>query len=139
MQKVIVDTNVIISALIQRSYPYLIVHDYVLEGLVDLCISMDLFSEYLDVLNRPKFTKYPDFVKRAEFILAQIEDKAKTYKPKTKIEVLSDKDDNKLLELAVESKADFIITGNTNDFTIKEYQGTKIVSPKEYWELFRFE
>ena len=39
-----------------------------------------------------------------------------------------------ILELAEESKADFIITGNTNDFTISEYKTTKIVTPKEYWE-----
>ena len=40
-----------------------------------------------------------------------------------------------ILELAYESKADFIITGNTNDFTISEYLHTKIVTPREFWEL----
>jgi putative PIN family toxin of toxin-antitoxin system len=138
MQKVIIDTNVIISALIQHSYPYFIIHDFLLEGRIDLCISKELFSEYLDVLSRPKFKKYQDFISKAESVLAQIEDKAKIFEPNTKIDVISDKDDNKLLELAVESEADFIITGNTNDFTINEFQGTRIVSPKEYWEFFRF-
>jgi len=42
-----------------------------------------------------------------------------------------------LLELAVESKADFIITGNTTDFTMTEFHGTRIVTPKEYWDLYR--
>jgi hypothetical protein len=40
-----------------------------------------------------------------------------------------------ILELADECVADFVITGNTNDFTFPEYKQTKIVSPKEYWEL----
>jgi hypothetical protein len=31
-------------------------------------------------------------------------------------------------------KADFIITGNINDFTMEVYNGTKRVTPKEYWE-----
>ena len=57
--------------------------------------------------------------------------------PKKKLTIISDKDDNKLLELADECKADFLITGNTNDFTIKKYKRTKIVTPKEYWENFR--
>jgi predicted nucleic acid-binding protein len=44
------------------------------------------------------------------------------------------KDDNMFLELADECMADFIITGNTNDFTFSAYKQTKIVNPKEYWE-----
>lgn len=44
---------------------------------------------------------------------------------------------NRILELADISKADFIITGNTNDFTMKTHNKTKIVSPKEYWEKFK--
>jgi hypothetical protein len=38
-----------------------------------------------------------------------------------------------ILELADECLADFIITGNTNDFTFPTYKQTKIVTPKEYW------
>lgn len=51
--------------------------------------------------------------------------------------IISDKDDNKLLELAEESTADFLITGNTNDFTLKKYKQTRIVTPKEYWENYK--
>jgi len=41
------------------------------------------------------------------------------------------------LELAIASNADFIITGNTNDFTMSHFQGTKIVTPKEYWDFHK--
>jgi len=137
MQKIIIDTNVIISALIQRSYPHFIIYNCVLENLVDICISDSLLEEYIIVINRPKFSRYPDFLNKAEFVLAQIEDKAKKYNPKERINIISDLDDNKLLELAFESKADFIITGNSKDFTMSDFRGTKIVSPKEYWENYR--
>jgi predicted nucleic acid-binding protein len=40
------------------------------------------------------------------------------------------------LELADECAADFIITGNTNDFTFSEYNNTRIITAKEYWEEF---
>lgn len=56
MQKIILDTNVVVSSLIQRNYPNFILCNYVLENLVEVCISDDLFKEYLEVLNRPKFT-----------------------------------------------------------------------------------
>jgi hypothetical protein len=139
MQKIIIDTNVLVSALIQRGYPYFIVYNYVLENLVEICISEELFSEYLTVLNRPKFSKYPDFISKAEIILAQIESKATKFSPKIKIDIIKDYDDNRLLELASEAKADFIITGNSNDFTMIEYKGTRIVNPKDYWDNFREE
>lgn len=42
------------------------------------------------------------------------------------------------LELAEVSQADFIITGNTNDFTMQTYKTTLIVTPREYWEKHRY-
>ena len=59
------------------------------------------------------------------------------FKPKIKLDILKDKPDNMILELADVSLADFIITGNTNDFTISHYRNTMIVSPKDYWEFYK--
>lgn len=137
MQKVIVDTNVLVSALIQRNYPNFILYNYVLENLVEVCISDDLFEEYLEVLNRPKFSRYSDFISKAEIVLAQIETKATKFHPTKRFDIIADNADNRLLELAAASKADYIITGNTNDFTMSDFQGTKIVTPKEYWDYYR--
>lgn len=137
MQKLVIDTNVFVSALIQRSYPYLIISELLVEGRIELCISDALLEEYYAVLNRKKFAKYLDFLNKAEILTADIESKSIRFTPKKKLTIISDKDDNKLLELADECKADFLITGNTNDFTIKKYKRTKIVSPREYWENFR--
>jgi hypothetical protein len=67
-------------------------------------------------------------------ILADIERKATLFYPKTTLNVIRDSADNRLLELAEESDADFLITGNTNDFIIANYKKTRIVGPKEYYE-----
>lgn len=136
MQKVIIDTNVLVSALIQRSYPHFIIYNYVFEDLIEVCISDEIFKEYLEVFNRAKFSKYPDFLNNAELVLAQIEYKATKFFPKDKFKIIKDNDDNKFLDLAYESNADFIITGNTNDFTMSEFNGTKIVNPKDFWDNF---
>ncbi len=137
MQKVIIDTNVLVSALIQQSYPNFILNYCVFENLVEVCISDALFEEYLEVINRPKFNRYPDFLKKAEFVISQIESLATKYSPTERFEIIEDMNDNRLLELASESKADFIITGNTNDFSMSNFKLTRVVSPKEYWENFR--
>ena len=93
-----------------------------------------MIAEYLEVLARPKFAKFQDFFIRAESLLAEIETKAIKYIPTITLELISDDDDNMILELADECEADFVITGNTNDFTFPTYKQTKIVTPKDYWD-----
>lgn len=133
MQKIILDTNVLVSALIQKSYPYLIVNDLYLEQKIELCISEPLLAEYYDVLNRPKFAKFHEFKIKADLILADIAANASLFTPKKKVKKLKDADDDMILELALECKAGFIITGNSKDFTIPKFKKTLIVSPLEYW------
>lgn len=137
MQKIVIDTNVIVSSLIQRNYPYLIINDLFFEDRFQLCVSEELLDEYYEVLNRPKFSKFQDFFIKGESLLADIVTKSIKFKPTTKLDLISDKDDNMILELAEESKADFIITGNSSDFTFSNYKETKIVTPKEYWEFYK--
>ncbi len=136
MQRIIIDTNVLISALIQKSYPNFILYHCVLGNRFEVCISDVLLEEYLEVINRPKFSKYPDFLIKAELVISQIESLASKYYPRDRFETIADKADNRLLELAYESKANFLITGNSNDFTMTEFRGTKILSPKEFWDQF---
>ena len=122
-----------------RAFAFLIINELFVEGKIELCISDDLLKEYYAVFNRKKFAKYSDFLNKAEMLITDIEAKSIKFTPKKKLTVISDKDDNKLLELADECKADFLITGNSKDFIIKKYKRTKIVTPKEYWDNFKHE
>ena len=137
MQKIVIDTNVIVSSLIQRSYPYFIIAELLVPDKFELCISEELMAEYYEVLARPKFARFHDFFIRAEALLADIEEKATSYVPTIQLDLISDDDDNMILELADECNADFIITGNTTDFTFPTYKQTKIVTPREYWENYK--
>jgi putative PIN family toxin of toxin-antitoxin system len=77
MLKVIIDTNVFVSAMIQRSYPFYIVDKILTEESFQLCLSQELFDEYIEVLNRKKFSKFPDFFSNAQLLLASIESVSK--------------------------------------------------------------
>ena len=136
MKKIILDTNVIVSSLIQKNYPYLIV-EHCIEGNATICLSSEILLEYIEVLNRPKFSRFKDFTTNADFLITRLSEMAETFEPKTKLNVIRDEPDNRLLELAQISKADFIITGNTTDFSMDSFEGTKILTPKEYWEEYR--
>jgi putative PIN family toxin of toxin-antitoxin system len=137
MQKVIIDTNVLVSALIQRGYPHRIIYELFIADKIQVCVSPPLAAEYRDVLKRPKFEQFREFTSMSEIILADIDAKSLWYYPAIKLDLISDKDDNKILELADECLADFIITGNTTDFTFPRYKLTGIVTPAEYWERYR--
>jgi putative PIN family toxin of toxin-antitoxin system len=136
MQKIILDTNVVISSLIQKNYPHLIV-EHCIDGNAIICISNTILQEYLEVISRPKFTKFPDFKSNADFLIVRLSEISEIYEPKVKLKIIKDDPDNRFLELAEISKADFLITGNSNDFTMKIYKKTRIVTPKEYWEEFK--
>ena len=138
MQKVILDTNIVVSALIQKNYPHYIVYDYVLNGHVQLCLSEALLSEYREVLSRPKFALITNFKSNAEIVLRRFSKTALFYDPKIRLNIIKDKNDNKLLELADESNADFLITGNSVDFNFTHYKSTKILSPRSFWEMVGF-
>jgi uncharacterized protein len=139
MQKLILDTNVIVSALISNAIPTKILFEIVLTQKVEVCLSDEIFAEYVEVLNRKKFAQYAEFKVRADIVLSKIREISKFYKSDRKIEILSDESDNKFLELAAISSADYLITGNTLDFRITEFEYTRILSPKAYWNLFEQE
>jgi putative PIN family toxin of toxin-antitoxin system len=85
--RLILDTNVLVSALIQRNYPYLILDRVFADSSLHLCISAQLFAEYLDVLNREKFSKFADFHARAQTLLADVESRALKFKPSNSIDI----------------------------------------------------
>jgi len=137
LQKIILDTNIIVSAIIQKSYPHYIVYDHVLEERVQLCLSKALWDEYCEVLARSKFTKIPYFKSNSDIVLNRMMKIAVFYSPNICLDIINDSDDNRLLELADETNADFLITGNYLDFNMTHYKKTRIVSPRNFWENFR--
>lgn len=88
--RLILDTNVLMSALIQRSYPYFIVDNILANRRLQLCISDKFFAKYLDVLNREKFSKSPDFHARAQTLLADIESRSLNFTPTKTVDIISD-------------------------------------------------
>ena len=104
MQKIILDTNIVVSSLIKSSYPYYIVFEYVLEEKVNLCLSKNLFDEYCDVLARSKFSKIQNFKINANIVLKRFVDIAMFYEPKICLDILKDKDDNMFFFLSLQKK-----------------------------------
>lgn len=107
MQKIILDTNVIVSALIASSIPTRIIYDLVLTESVEICLSEDIFNKYVEVLSRDKFSKIINFKSKADIVLAKIREISTIFTATRKIEILTDTSDNKFLELAAISRLTF--------------------------------
>ncbi len=131
--RVVVDTNTLISAfLFPASVPGQCIHDQ--PAKFELLASEQTRDEFLRVLRYPKFDKYiSDLIRlQAEeyflegLILVDII---------SKIQDCRDPHDNKFLELAIDGKADLIITGDKDLLTLHPYKNIPIITPKEFLEI----
>ncbi|MEX2565689.1 MAG: putative toxin-antitoxin system toxin component, PIN family [Cyclobacteriaceae bacterium] len=128
-KRVILDTNLWISFLISKRQQEL---DLLLEsGDITLIFSTELLEEFLEVSNRPKFKK---FFKKSdiEALLSQIDSFGELIKVKTKVEICRDPKDNFLLNLSIDGKADFLITGDTDLLVLGKINQTRIISWSEF-------
>lgn len=136
MDRVVVDTNVIVSALIGKGNPRRVL-ELLFSGKVTLCLSTAILDEYIDVLHRPKFSRFPDFLAYASLTLKSLQSIAEFMEPKITLRVCPDPDDNKFLELAVATQARYLITGNKRHFPVGLFKGTQTVSPREFISSFK--
>ncbi len=73
MQSIVLDTNVVVSALISKNSPASrIIDELVLNRKIELFVSDDIVAEYIEVLNREKFARFLDFKARAELLLNRL-------------------------------------------------------------------
>ena len=138
MKKIILDTNVIVSAAIAKGYSRKIVRSILLESeIFEICVMQPILDEYEKVSTYNRIQrKYPEFGQNMLEIITGLNDLFKVYTPAKQFSIIKDLSDNKFLDLAYEAKATYIITGNKNDFSITQFEQTKIVSPKEFCGLY---
>ena len=129
MLKVVFDTNVIVSAALHQTRLPALLLSLALEAKVRLFVSPALLNEYQGVLKRPRFKLHQEDIME---LMDKINEKAVIITPTQKLDVFDDEPDNRILECAAKAKADFIVTGNTRHFFLKEFRGCKIVTPREF-------
>ena len=127
--KLVLDTNIYISSFFWGGNPRKIM-ERIISGKDTLFISKEILAEVFSVMARPKFNVRKEYIN--QFINA-VEEIAYDVKLKGIIKnVCRDKDDDKIIECAVLSNADYIITGDYDLLTIKEYRSTRILTANEY-------
>ncbi|MEX2411977.1 MAG: putative toxin-antitoxin system toxin component, PIN family [Candidatus Paceibacterota bacterium] len=124
-KKVILDTNLWISFLISKQHSPL--DELLLNGKIKLVFSEELIEEFLTVAKRPKFEKYFSD-KDIHDLLQSFDSFGELFVVSSEITGCRDSKDNFLLNLAVDSKADFLITGDDDLLSIKKINKTSILN-----------
>ena len=129
-ERIVADTNALISRLlIPSSVPSRAVHRAVDTGI--LLVSESTMNELADVLAHPKFDRYISLGDRQQFLrlLGRMAEFVPIVYP---MRACRDPKDDKFLEVALNGRADLILTGDTDLRTLHPWQGIAIVSPADY-------
>lgn len=127
--RIIVDTNLWISFLIGKKLAGLL--DFLSDEKVELVVSQELLNEVLEVASRPKLKKYfsqehlnlvEDFMTQ-ETLFCRINNVPARCR---------DSKDNYLLELALVSKANYLITGDKDLLSMGEIGCCQIITVMEF-------
>jgi uncharacterized protein len=123
--KIILDTNFWISYLISDKLKYL--DEKIFGDPVQLIFSKELIEEFLSVSNRTKFLIFFE-KKDIKKLFDLFEIYGTLVDVKTKLNVCRDVNDNFLLNLAVDSDADYLVTGDQDLLEIQKIGNTEIIS-----------
>ena len=126
--KAVFDTNIFVSALAIPGGQAERAIDLVIDARVNLCISKEIIHEVLGVLAQ-KFSKGPEELSRTAVFLSEL---GELIIPRKKLAVLNDEPDNRILECAATGHVDVIVTGDRAMLNLKKYQGTRILSLRQF-------
>lgn len=129
MRRIVLDTNVIISALLFGGTPGEVFLKAI-TGEIRVGISPDLMGELQGVLARKKFNLTEEFIKT---VMDEINSLFDVVFPRKKIVLIAkDPDDNRVLECALEYNADAIISGDEHILGLAVFQDIPILTPAQY-------
>lgn len=138
--RAVIDTNVLISGLFGiKDSPSAQILSAIRTQRIILVTSPVIVGEIEEVMNRERIVKHTKMTKdeRTDFLDKLIERSDVTAGKQLLQLVGRDIKDDKFLACAFEAKADYIITGDKDLLVLKEYEGIKIVTPREFLKVLK--
>lgn len=133
-ERVVLDTNVLISAALRPGSPPRAVIDTVCAADGVLIFSEASFDELRSRLLRPKFDRYVGRESRMVY-LAQLKAVSEWVSTTGAKLGCRDPEDDKILETALMGDADFLVTGDRDLLVMSSFRGIPIVSPVTFLQL----
>jgi putative PIN family toxin of toxin-antitoxin system len=129
--RIVVDTNIFVSAAItDRGIPAAVLNSVAAHRCV-LCVSEAILAEYGSVLRRPKLHLDP---LRVDYLLRLVVVEGVLVAPTRTVAESSDEPDNRFLECADTAEADYLVTGNARHFP-QTHKRTMIVTGRRFLNI----
>jgi len=131
--KIVLDTNALVSGLLEAFGPPAEIVRLVISGDLPLLYDARILLEYKAVLLRPMFSFNPTDI---HDLLAQIEASGAAVAAPSLAQHLPHQDDEPFWEVALAGKAQYLVTGNLKHFPVKKLQGMTVVLPAEFLKMY---
>ena len=129
-EKFVIDTNIIISSLfVRNSITFKVIEKARSKGL--LIFSEETFLEFELVLLRKKFDRYFSKEERLQ-IIEKIHNQGMFLPVTSNLQVCRDPKDDKFLNLAIDTNASCIVTGDNDLLVLHPFYNIPIVSSLEF-------
>ncbi len=129
--RIVLDTNILIGALITKGTPPDRLYQAWLRGEVQLVTSTVQLAEVTDVLARPRLQKYLD-ADEAAAIVENIDTRALILDDPPDVDLSPDPKDNPILAAAIAGKADLIVSGDKKHMlALGVVEGIPIVTARD--------
>jgi len=129
--RIVLDTNVVLSALLWRGTPWRLLEAARQLEQVQLFTSAVLLEELAEVLLRPVPAKRLALIRRtARQVLADYLDAVDLVAPpETPRVIADDRDDDHVIAAALAARADLLVSGDRHVLALRTYRGSRIVTP----------
>ncbi len=129
--RIVLDTNILIGALITKDTPPDRLYQAWLRGEIELVMSTAQLAEVAAVLARPRLQRYLD-ADEAAAILENIDTRALVLDTLPDVNLSPDPKDNPILAAAIAGKADLIVSGDKKHMlALGEVEGIPIVTARD--------
>jgi putative PIN family toxin of toxin-antitoxin system len=131
------DSNVIVSALLfEDSKPDRALRYALANG--EVLLSLELLEELNEILGREKFNRYVSTEEREEFLAGLVE-RAILVEIVEPVQECRDRKDDKVLELALNGAAQYIITGDRDLLVLHPFRGVLVMTADEFLKVIKSE
>ena len=135
--KAVVDTNMLIRALLKPRGTVGPSLTRLRNGDYTLVYSTPLLDELLEKLALPRIChKYRLGVNEIEALVALIALRGTLVTPSRKVKVCRDPDEDMVIEAALAGMAEYVVTGDKDLLTLKEFESVRFITPRTFLAVF---
>lgn len=130
--KILIDTNILISGLFFRGLPNQLLNEIDFEKF-QICVNKEIITEYKEQIQKKILN--PKYILNEELFEKFFRD-LQNFEMKSDLKVCRDKKDDKFINCAIDAKAIYIVSGDNDLLTIKNFAGVEIVTAREFYDRY---